>query len=191
MGRLIAQCLGLAALGDVLEDADEALRLAVLCVDEPAEGRQPARFAVVGAEDAVFGGIARAVAFRLLDCPPNPLPIVRVDALAPHLPRGLPARRGLVTEDPEVGVGPDRLARLEVHVPGAHPRAVDGQAQPLLARAQRLLRQLAFRDVLDGEEDQRWAAYAVQPAGVEEHGFLTDLGEVMLNLEALEGVLVG
>jgi hypothetical protein len=37
MGRLVAERLGLAALGDVLEGADEALRLAVLRVDEPAE----------------------------------------------------------------------------------------------------------------------------------------------------------
>jgi hypothetical protein len=57
--------------------------------------------------------------------------------------------------------------------------------------AQRGVGPLAVGHVLDGKQDQRRTVFAEQAAGVEEHSFQTDLGEVLLNLEAIEGLLLG
>jgi hypothetical protein len=115
------------------------------------------------------------------------------ERIARHMAAGVVDELELVEVEIEQGVGVSCVGARE------HPFQAALQLGPVDEAGERvmggliaqLLGLLATGDVLNGKQDQRWAVCAVQHAGVEDHGFLADLGEVMLNLEAFEGLLVG
>ena len=56
------------------------------------------------------------------------------------------------------------LARRQLHVPDAEPGRLDGEAQQLLALAQRLLGVLAFLDIGDGADPLGMAPFSSRKA---------------------------
>src|SRR5918994_646093 len=90
LGNFMKCVFGAFPIGEVKHDAEEANRRTRAIVEEPAERREPANFAIVRPYNAVFRRIERAQRLSLLHRLRHPLQVLGVYARAPHLTRRRP-----------------------------------------------------------------------------------------------------
>ncbi len=134
-------------VGDVRGQAGQAQRLAGFAAAEPASRLQPAHLAVLP-HHAVLGEEVLAAALdAIVHHRPNTLAVVRVD----HPHHGVGGAVELLQGQPEQRrrtLRPAHLAAGKLPLPHAHARRIQGDAQLILARPQRVLGALALGNLL-------------------------------------------
>ncbi|CAA9444575.1 MAG: hypothetical protein AVDCRST_MAG64-4426 [uncultured Phycisphaerae bacterium] len=149
-------------LGHVERDPVDAVRTARGIVVVAPDGPDELHAAAVGAHRPVLRVVGHPFPLCPLQRPPGPLPVLGVQAGEEHVD----VHVGVGREE-EVGLAPGvplQPPERQLAVIGAQARRLDGQRQPLLRRAERLLGQLLLRNVT---EVDRQPAAAAAGVGVE------------------------